>query len=295
MLSDLETRLADVLGERLPAPFAGRVRRRGANAPPGNGPVVRVGVDAVEPLEPDLGAVRSEVVPGSSDARRVLRLAVTLGIAVETGGAGDPRQALQGIDALLYALQSPGMRSGELLGQAGDPGFVLDGLALATSDLAAGSVVVVRAEGLFWPVGEAGAAGRAIERALVREFRLPVRLGVGGPLVAGGADVPLTLTLGATGTMAVTAGGTTAAPFGAVALRLVGAGGTPGGGTLTGGGAGPAGARVVDVADGVASAVYGPPDEPGVERLLVSAFAPDAAGDAHLGVELARFDLAVTA
>ena len=68
MLTEFEIRLADVLGNRLPAPFGGRVRRRGAPAPNGNGPVVRVGVDAIEPLEPDFGSVRPEVVAGSAEA-----------------------------------------------------------------------------------------------------------------------------------------------------------------------------------------------------------------------------------
>jgi hypothetical protein len=288
MLTELESRLADVLGSRLPAPFTGRVRRRGADAPAGNGPVVRVGVDAIEPLDPDFGAVRAERVPGSNDARRVLRLGVTLKVSVEPAGGAGRLQELQAIDAIAYELQDPQMRTGARLTQPGDPGFLLDSLRVEASDFSAAAELRVRAQGLFWPVGVVGETGREIERLLVREFRLPVRLQVGGNLIAGGPEVPLQVQLGATGTMQLTAAGAELASFGAVALRLVDDAGDAGAGTLSGGDGGPQGSRIVAVTGGSASLGYLPPAQPAADQLVVSAFSND-----RVGIELARFELTV--
>ncbi|MGH9137327.1 MAG: hypothetical protein ACRD0G_09820, partial [Acidimicrobiales bacterium] len=253
MLTEFESRLADVLGSRIAAPFAGRVRRRGAPAPGGSGPVVRVGVDAFEPLQPDVGSVRPEQVPGSDDLRRVLRLGVTVGVDVEPQNSGDRLQQLLGIDAATYELDDPGIRSAALLVQPGDQGFLIDWLHLDEADLRGdpdgASPVTLRAEGWFWPVGQTGETGRAIERALVREFRLPVHLAIAEPLLAGGAPVALGITFGATGTMAVAAGGTTTLPFGSIALRLLDAGGGPGAGSLSDGQPGPDGTRLAAVDD----------------------------------------------
>jgi hypothetical protein len=291
MLTEFESRLADVLGSRLPAPFAGRVRRRDAPAPAGAGPVIRLGVDSITPLEPDFGSVRPEVVPGSTDFRHVLRLGVTVGVDIEPEDGEDHIERLLGIDAVIYALQHPDLRSAQLLVQPGDQGFVLDWLHLGDSDLDAD--VVVLTQGWFWPVGQTGEAGREIERALVREFRLPVQLGIGGVIEAGGPDVALNVSFGATGTLQVTGTSVTGAPFGSVAMRLVDSGGGPGAGTLAGGDDGPDGTQLVDVTNGTASVDYEPPNAAAVDQLVVAAHARDADGNEHLGVELARFDLVV--
>ncbi|GAA2152644.1 hypothetical protein FHX52_0803 [Humibacillus xanthopallidus] len=292
MLTEFETRLADVLGSRLPAPFGGRVRRRAETAPNGTGPVVRVGVDAIEPLDPDLGSVRPEVVGGSSDHRRIVRLGVTLGILVEPEDAGDRLQELAGIDALVHGLQDPGMRTASLLVQPGDQGFLVDFLDIMPSDLSARSALLLRTEGWFWPVGVAGHTGRPIQRALVREFRLPMQLSIAGPIRAGGADVDLDVTFGATGVLEVTRGQTTTSPFGLLALRLFDDGGGPGAGTLSGGQSGPQGSRLVTVTEGTASVTYGPPGTAASDHLVVAAYATD--GNERVGMELARFDLVVS-
>ncbi|CAN5762466.1 hypothetical protein BH24ACT5_BH24ACT5_17200 [soil metagenome] len=182
MLTEFEIRLADVLGSRLPAPFGGRVRRRGAALPAGAGPIVHVGVEALEPLEADFGSVRPEVVPGSDDQRRIVRLGVTVGIDVEPETGGDRLQELLGIDAVTYELDHPDMRSAALLVAPGDQGFLLDWLHLDASDLDIDVDLVVRAEGWFWPVGRVGAACREIELTLIREFRLPLQLDIGAAL-----------------------------------------------------------------------------------------------------------------
>lgn len=295
MLTEFESRLSDVLGARLPAPFGGRVRRRDEAAPSGSGPVIRLGIDAITPLEPDFGSVRPEVVPGSSDQRRVLRFAVTIGIDVEPQSNGGRLQQLLGVDALVYELQDPEMRSAALLVQPGDQGFLLDWLHLADSEFEDTPNLAVLAEGWFWPVGQVGEAGREIERALVREYRLPVHLDVGAQLVAGGAPVDLAVTFGATGTMDISAGGGVgSSPFGSIAFGLLDDGGGPGAGTLSGGGIGPDGTHVISVADGSTVVTYTPPDTALVDHLVVSAHTEDDDGNRHLGIELARFDLVVS-
>lgn len=293
MLTELELRLAEVLGAALPAPFGGRVRRVGAAAPGGAGPVVRLGVRGFTPLEPDVFSARPEVAPGAPTLRRVVRLRVRLGLDVTTTPADDHAGVLAGTDALLYALQDPELSSARALVAPGDQGFRLDGLDLlevgASDD---DPDVLVAATGWFWPVGVAGQDGRAITRALVREIRLPVRLGLGAPLVAGAGAVACDLTFGATGTLDVRSAGTTTAPFGAVALRLLDEGGGPGAGALAAAGS-PAGTTVVVQVTGDGTEfTYTPPAGPVREHLVVLAHA-GTGGDARTGLELARFDLVV--
>ncbi|CAM5780271.1 hypothetical protein [Cellulomonas persica] len=297
MLTELESRLADVLGAALPAPFGGRVRRRGAAGPAGAGPVVRLGVQGYRPLEPDVFSTRPEVGAGAPTLRRVVRLHVTIGLDVTTDPPGDRLGELAGTDALLFALQEPAVRSASALVAPGDQGFRLDGIELlevGTQD--DDPDVLVGAEGWFWPVGVPGQDGRAIAHALVREVRLPMRLTLGGALVAGGAAVACDLTFGATGALDVAdgPGGTpTTAPFGAVALRLLDDGGGPGAGVLDTA-ASPPGTTVVATveADGAAF-TYTPPAAAAREHLVVLAQAGTGA-DARTGMELARFDLVVT-
>ena len=294
MLTELEARLADVLGAALPAPFAGRVRRLGAPAPAGPGPVVRLGVRGWTPLEPDVFSTRPEPGAGAPTLRRVVRLRVDLGLDVATDPPGDRLGELAGADALLYALQDPGVRTASALVAPGDQGFRLDGLELApVGDEEDDPDVLVRAEGWFWPVGVAGQEGRAIAHALVREVRLPVRLLLGAALEAGGAAVPCDLVFGAAGTLDVSADGLAAAPFGAVALRLLDAGGGPGAGVLGAAGS-PPGPTVVAVVEGAGTTfTYTPPAAATREQLVVLAHARNGA-DERIGMELARFDLVVT-
>lgn len=295
MLTEFEVRLVNVLGSRLAAPFGGRVVRRSATAPAGPGPVVRIGIDAVRPREPDFGSIRPELVPGSDDHRRVLRLELDVAIVTEPEIIGDSIGQLAAVDALVYELQSPDLRSAEALVQPGDQGFLIETLALDHSDLVVEPALRIVATGWFWPVGAAGQTGRPIEQARVREFRLPVLLDLGAPLIAGGPDIEFELALGATGTLNVADDATVAAPFGQVALQLVSESGASGAGSLGGGAAGPDESRVVSVTGGAVAATYTPPGTAVVDHLVVSSYTEDGDGERRIGVELTRFELAVLA
>lgn len=301
MLTEFETRLAEVLGSRVPAPFRGRVVRLEGPAPSGAGPVIRLAVAATEPRDPDLTSTRPEVVPGSTDPRRVLRLGTTVSFDVSPGPSGGRLEVLRAVDALLYELESLDLRSGAALRTAADQGFLLDSLRIGAAAPGGGAsggedapALSVHAEGWFWPVGVAGQSGRVIETALVREFRLPVSLTAAGALLAGGDPVELRIGLGTGGTLRVEKETASSLPFGALALRLVAANGGPGAGTLTADRDGPDGHVLADVAAGEALASYTPPLGPVVETLVVHAHTRDDDGGEQIGIELARFDLAVT-
>ena len=111
MLAAFETRLTEVLGSRLQAPFAGRVIRRGDPAPGGAGPVIQLGVDSAEPLDPELASVRPEVVPGSAALRRVVRMRAVVGFDVVPTSTGGRAQRVLGVDRLIYELEDPDIRS----------------------------------------------------------------------------------------------------------------------------------------------------------------------------------------
>src|SRR5215472_19314570 len=109
MISDFESRLAEVLGSRMPAPFGGRA----SVAPPAAqsaDPQVVVGVRQVVVAEPDIGSRRLEVVPASAEPRRILRLDCTVGIQVVPGKDKGRSQQLLGVDAALYTVDAPDFR-----------------------------------------------------------------------------------------------------------------------------------------------------------------------------------------
>lgn len=315
MLADFERRLAEVLGSRLPAPFAGRVTVAPAAAA-GAGPLMQLAVGEVVPLDPDVGSVRPELAPGSLALRRVVRLRCQVAVEVVAGDGAGRAQRVAGVDALLHLVDGPDLRSGSALVEGGDPGFLLESLRLAGADvslaLGAGAgalpalpalpappAVRLVAEGWFWPVGVAGETGEPIVEAQVRQVVLPIVLRPAlTRLVAGSAPVAFDLALGAGATLRVPGRGDPPpppSPFGSVAVGLVGRAGGPGAGTLAGGADGPGGHRLVAVTGGHASATYTPPAAPTTDQLVVSAFVVDAGGEARVGLELARFPLRVEA
>jgi hypothetical protein len=299
VIAELEARLAEVLGSRLPEPFTGRVE-----AAPGAGqadeePTVLVAVRRAEPVEDDLGSRRDEVVPGSDEPRRVVRLRCDLLVEVRPAQNHGRAQQLEGVDALLYELEAPDLRSGAALRVADedhDPGFLLSRLevveALAPPEpgaAGAGPVAVaLAADGLFWPVGVPGQAGVAIAEVRLREGTLPLAVELSGALLAGGEPVTVTLRFGSFGTQALRADQPPATlPFGALALALAGAGGRPGAGTLSGGTDGADGVRLAEVTGGTATVTYAPPAEPAGDQLVVTV----DDGEGGLGAELARVPL----
>ncbi|HXG24643.1 MAG TPA: hypothetical protein VNJ09_08830 [Chthonomonadales bacterium] len=299
MIAAFEQRLADVLGTRLPAPFGGRVR-----LPPGEeapeDPQIIVGVERMEPVDPDLGSVRPEIAPGSADFRRVMRLDCTVTLEVHPGAGGGRAQQMQGLDAALYALDASDFRDGSALRGVGDPGFLIQSLritgASAPLDPTARNAppvgLTLRAEGWFWPAGIPGEEGVEIGEVRVRGATLPILLSPAAPeLIAGGAAVDFTLRFGATGTLASTGAEepTGTLPFGNLALLLVGAGGRAGAGTLSGGTPGAEGVHLVAVTEGVATVRYTPPAEAVTDTLVVTL----DSGAGEPGIELARFTLRV--
>lgn len=297
MISDFERRLADLLGTRLPAPFAGRV-----DVPPGNlagnGPVVLAGVTRVSPGDPSFGNTRPVVVPGANDPRRVLRLSCAVTVEVRPGPPSQGRrQQMQGLEAVLYALDAPDLRSGQALasGAPPDPGFFIQSLTLAegvaaidpTADEATPVAAVARAEGWFWPIGVAGQAGIPIGEIRLRGAALPLSLTPASPqLVAGGPPVDLTVRVGAGSFGSFVLPGRPALPFGALAFMVVDAGGRPGKGALVDA---VDGVRLVSLVDSAATVRYQPPDEPASDLLVI--LLDDGAGGA--GIELARAQLTV--
>jgi hypothetical protein len=298
VIRDLETRLAAVLSARLPAPFANRVVAAPADGPPGPQPRVVVGVRHAERLAPDLGNVRDEVVPGAAAPRRVLRLACTIGAAVQPAANQGRAQQVAGVDALLYALDAPDLRSAAALAGPADPGFLLDGLELvgATFDPVPGAEafgVTLLARGLFWPVGVPGQTGPRIVRVQVREGLAPVSLTLPPEgLVAGGPGGAIVVGVDGWGTLDLREGQPPAAgAFGAVALRVDTPDGAAGKGTLDGGAVGDdPRVRIVNLTGGMVTVTYTPPAEPVVDELVVA-----LAHGGSAGAELARVPLVVEA
>jgi hypothetical protein len=283
MIADFETRLAEVLGSRMPAPFTGRVHVE----PGGPAPSLVVGVRQVDLIEPLIGQGREAVVPGAAEPRRVVHARCHVELRAVPADPGGRAQALEGLDAAIYLLDGADFRGGGALAQAGDPGFVIREMALAPALAATGDgsalAVALDARGLFWPRNALGQAGRAIGSILVRGVLLPVAIepAVVQP-IAGGPDVALAIRVG------LPAG--TSLPFGAIAVALVAPDGGPGAGSLIGGTEGDPGVRLLALADGTAEVTYRPPAQPSKVDLVVA-----LDHESRLGVVLGRFTLEVRA
>jgi hypothetical protein len=285
-----------VLGERLSAPFAGRVFVP-PDAPGGPGPTVAISVGDAVPWDEGFHGTRPEVVPGDDDRRRVTRLVCSVHVVVEPAASGGRPQRVAGVDAVVDLLGAAELRGGGWLERPGDPGFLVERLELVRADLAdpgdpPRAHVTVRAHGWFWPPDAPGMAGAPM-RPRIRAAVLPVSLTASGPVVAGGTPVDLTLRLEGAGTFVLEPGAPpTSQPPGPLAVGLRGTGGGPGAGTLTGGDEGPDGTRLVTSDGGVLAFGYTPPDEPATDQLVVRMYAPDPEGDDRLGLELARLPIA---
>lgn len=269
MLSHFEARLATVLSARLDAPFDGRVFV--APGPSGGPdlPSLLVRVSTAEILAADFGAGRPQVVPGANDPRRVLRMHCTVQIEARPSTAGGRAERMAALDAVLYELDAPDLRDATALDAPGDPGFQLSGQAPVSVSTEPGdepASVLLTAEGWFWPPNAPGITGTPITATPLRAAILPVSL----------EPWPLDLRVGDPSTplhVRVTS------DVDAIALRLAGVAA----GQLTGGTAGAGNARIIPLANDIASFQYVPPAAPATDHLVV----------AMDGLELARFELAV--
>lgn len=284
MLSDFETRLADVMGSRLAAPLAGAVE-----VSPGRD-VSRIvlGITSVQRLDEDLLSLRPERVPGDAAPRRVLKFRCTVELDAKLPSGGSRADQMQALESALYLLEDSSMRDGSALlpGDNSDPGFLIRSMTVS------GSIppqsITVDADGFFWPKGTAGQSGLAIQQARIRSAVQPLLLDPQpAALVAGGPATAFTITFGASGTTTVAADGIQNSAYGSLVVSVVDAGGRPGQGTLTGGADGLGGARVYAVSDGSAALSYTPPSQATTEFLVVTL--DDSAGGP--GIELGRFPL----
>jgi hypothetical protein len=297
VIRHFESRLADLIGSRIDPPFQGRVFVAPGSAG-GNDPVVTVGVVAARPLEVDFGSRRPEIAPGADDPRRIVRLECDVAVTVAPGAGQGRAQTIAGLDGLLYLLDDPALRRPETLASpADDPGFVLDSLRIGAVLLAPDNGtprLELVARGWFWPPDAPGVTGEPITAAHIRSTRLPVSL---APwplrLRTGAGAVTLTLDASGVGTMRVDGEAVGREAFGTLAVQVLDDGGRPGAGTLSGGAAGPAGARIVTLEDGRTTVSYTPPDDPALDRLVVSIARPDGGEGPAIGIELARFPLQV--
>lgn len=297
MIADLEARLADVIGARMPAPFAGHAAVAPGPAPGAN-PALVVGTTSFDLVDPDFGNLgRPEHAPPATDPRRVVRLRCRLAVEVRGATTQSRTDQLQGLDQLLYLLDGTDFRGGAALVDGTDQGFALDDLRVVDGraepdpavPAAPAMALGLEATGWFWPVGVVGATGPEILEIRLRELDLPLIATV-PPIAAGGAPVIVALAFGETGTLRIRRRGSTPLPpipFGSLALWLVGKGGQAGAGTLSGGTPGTDGTTLVAVTDGRASITYIPPATPATDTLVI-AVATAAGGD---GVELTRIPL----
>ena len=293
MINDFEQRLAFVLGLRLAAPLTGQVFAPPAPAV-GAAPSFVVGVTAVRPAEGSFLTRKPEVVPGSPDPRRILRLECDVSIEARAGQNQARDAQVQALDAVLYALGTDDFQSGAALTDATDRGFFIQDMQFSQGTLpvspgAQGAPpvgITLVARGYFWPVGQAGQTGAAIERIELRGAKLDIDLDVAAAqLIAGGPPVNVSLRVRPAGSLEITAAGAAAAPIGSLAVTL-----SPGRGTLGGGVAGATGGiRIVPLVNDAAAVTYTPPAQT-VEEELVVAFDNHEGG---LAGEIGRFALRV--
>jgi hypothetical protein len=297
VIAAFEQKLAEVLGARMPVPFRGRV-----NPPPlpnaSDNPDVMVGVVQADLVEPDFGSRRPEIAPGVADPRRVMRLRCTVGVRVRAGGNGGRTQQVAGIDAAMFILDAPDFRDGSALQNGGDPGFLIQQMALVRGDSSIDPEepesppfgLTLVADGWFWPAGTPGQAGVQIADIRVRGAQLPISVSPASPeLVAGGPSAELTITIGGFGTMQERGAQAplSTLPFGNLALYVEAPGGKPGVGVLSGGAAGQLGVRLTPVSNGQATVTYAPPATAAFEELVISLEGEHGVA----GIELGRFGL----
>lgn len=303
MIQEFENRLAVVLGDQLAAPFADRVFV--ADQEPGdNGVKVLVGAVHHQPWTPEFGTTQHEQIPGQQDFRRVLRLAVEVAIQVKAASDQGRQQRRQGLDQLLFLLDQPTIRNGSDLATIADQGFFIDELNTIDSQLPlvnnqdTPSEIRCLAKGWFWPAGQPGQAGIAIQETHIRANTLNVELVPRIPaIVAGGPAVNLGLHVRHTGFVLEQDQQPQPLGLDLLALNLRAAGGGPGQGALQGDDLGLGGLTLVTVsASGIANFAYTPPAQPGEDILEISLAKGGAApAEKHAGTSLGKLSLSIGA
>ena len=284
MLSDFETRLADVMGSRLAAPLAGAV-----DVSPGrDASRLVLGVTAIHRLDDDLLSLRPELVPGDVAPRRVLKLRCTVELDAKLPNGGSRADQMQAIDGALYLLADSSLRDGSALlpDDNSDPGFLIRSMTI--SDSTTPQSITVEADGFFWPKGTPGQSGPAIQQARIRSALQPLVLDPQPAfLIAAQPATDFTITFGTTGTTTLTSDGIQNSAYGSVVVSVIDSGGRPGQGILTGGATGPGGSRIYPVTNGSVALSYTPPAQAANEFLVVKL--DDSAGGP--GIELGRFPM----
>lgn len=288
MIAEFEARLAQVLGGRLAPPLQNRVA-----APPlgslADGPRVVVAAERAEVLEEGFPGVLERVVPGAPAPRRIVRAEVTVGVTVHRADGGSRVQVVQGVDACLYTLDAPDLRSGTALAAgAPDPGFVLQQLLVRAVEPELGRLLLV-AQGWFWPPGAPGQAGATIATVQIRGVPVPINVRPANPRpIAAGPPIDLTLHVHLDRLQTTVDDPPPEAPVRRLAVTLAAAGGGSPAGTLADA---VDGVRLVPLVDGQAAVTYQPPAEPARDELVV---ALDNGADG-VGIELGRAPLTVEA
>lgn len=301
MIQEFENRLATVIGDQLDAPFSDRVFVSGLE-PQDTGARITLGAIGHEPWFPDFGSAKSDRVPGQQDFRRVLRLIVTVVFQITAAQNEGRPQRRSGCDALLFLLEDPSIVDGSDLETELDQGFFIEDLKIADAALPLvdqpnqPTQVTLKARGWFWPAGQPGQAGIAIEATHIRASNMDVQLLPSKPeILAGGPTVNLQLHIRHTGFLLQEDQPPQALGLDFLALDLRAAGGGPGLGGLQGDAQGVESLILVVVDNvGLASFSYTPPAQPGEDILLVSvAKGGLAPTDKNAGKVLAKLSLLI--
>lgn len=298
MITDFEQELAAYLNTHLAAPFAGHVAVSDGSAKThADQPQIVIAVTTSQPQPDDMGKKRGEVLPGSTDMRRVLRLICSAEITVIASDTGNRQQELAAIEQIHYLLDKPDLRNGVELVKSGDQGFIIHAArvtatshpSLSTTESAPSLTLEVR--GWFWPVDIAGVTGVPIGTVRVRGVSHTFTVEPAAPVMqAGGTAQQFTIGMQAIGTMHLSGDPVSSTAFGALYCGLRREDGTAPGGTLGGGDTAIDGiGRIIQLVDGSLSVSYTPATSP-CREILVIAFENGMNGE---GVELGRVPLVV--
>jgi hypothetical protein len=197
----------------------------------------------------------------------VLRLRCRVGLDVVLGDRADQVALL---DAALWALRAPDLRSGEALANGDDPGFLIRSLELDTAAGTSPIGIELVADGLFWPRGLAPLDGGPIVEARLRASGLPVDVVFAGRVVAGGPAVGFSLRDPAVGALRINGNAVEALAAGPYAIAVFAENGGAAAGSLGGGAAGTGPWRRFTPTDGVVNGTYTPPATAATEILVLA-------------------------